>query len=217
MSVEIIWFSGSPFAWRVLLGATVKGIDYESRLIQASESEHKSRSFLALNPRGKVPVLRHGNVVVAESLAILAYLDRAFPDRPIFGHTAEETGKIWHAIFDFENNAPVLKFVTPIFFGGLADKMDAVKEAAHAVDGELAALDIKLRDREWLVGSEISAADIAIFPIIQLFARGHQKAGALPFEVASLPIIEKRPALGAWCERIEALPGYDATYPPHWR
>ena len=35
--------------------------------------------------------------------------------------------------------------------------------------------------------------------------------------VGILPLAETHPALAAWRERIRALPGYDATTPPHWR
>jgi hypothetical protein len=58
-SVEIYWISGSPFAWRVLLTAEVKGIHYEEKL-QASKGELKAPDFLAINPLGRVPALREG-------------------------------------------------------------------------------------------------------------------------------------------------------------
>ena len=57
-SVEIYWISGSPFAWRVLLTAEVKGIPYEEKLLQASKGELKTPEFLAINPLGRVPALR---------------------------------------------------------------------------------------------------------------------------------------------------------------
>jgi hypothetical protein len=57
-SVETYWISGSPFAWRVLLTAEVKGIPYEERLLQASKGELKAPDFLAINPLGRVPALR---------------------------------------------------------------------------------------------------------------------------------------------------------------
>ena len=40
--VEIYWISGSPFSWRVLLTAEVKGIPYEGKLLEASKGEHKT-------------------------------------------------------------------------------------------------------------------------------------------------------------------------------
>src|SRR5215813_8198463 len=81
--LEIYWGSGSPFAWRVLLAAELKRIPYESRLLEFSKGDLKTPEFLALNPRGKVPVIRDGDVVLAESLAIIAYLERKHPDRAL--------------------------------------------------------------------------------------------------------------------------------------
>jgi glutathione S-transferase len=74
--VEIYWISGSPFAWRVLLTAEVKGIPYEGKLLEASKGELKTPEFLAINPLGRVPAIRDGNFTLHESLAIMVYLDR---------------------------------------------------------------------------------------------------------------------------------------------
>jgi len=47
-------------------------------------------TILALNFRGRVPILKDGDYVVFESLAVLYYLDLKYPDPPIFGHSPEE-------------------------------------------------------------------------------------------------------------------------------
>ena len=90
MAIEVYWGSGSPFAWRVLLALEHKRLPYVSHLLQFSKQEHKSPQMLALNPRGRVPVLKDGDYVCFESLAILYYLDRKYPEPPIFGRTPEE-------------------------------------------------------------------------------------------------------------------------------
>src|SRR5579885_1995252 len=58
MTLGIFWGSGSPFSWRVLLGAHIKGLEYESRLLEFSKGHLKAPEFLQMNPRGKVPVIR---------------------------------------------------------------------------------------------------------------------------------------------------------------
>ncbi len=80
MAIEVFWGSGSPFAWRVLLALEFKKLPYVSHLLQFSKQEHKSPQMLALNPRGRVPVLKDGDYVCFESLAILYYLDLKYPD-----------------------------------------------------------------------------------------------------------------------------------------
>ena len=103
MAIELYWGSGSPFAWRVMLTLEVKGLAYESKLLEFSKGENKAPAYLLLNPRGKVPTLKDGDFVLYESLAIMSYLDRKYPDPPLFGKTPEETGLIWRALAECES------------------------------------------------------------------------------------------------------------------
>ena len=89
MGLELYWGSGSPFAWRVMLTLEVNGLAYESRFLEFSKGEHQAPAYLQLNPRGKVPTLKDGDFVIYESLAIMSYLDRKYPDPPLFGEAAQ--------------------------------------------------------------------------------------------------------------------------------
>ena len=55
------------------------GAPYETIVLGYAESM-KSADYLAINPMGKVPAIKHGEVVVTEGAAICAYLADAFPD-----------------------------------------------------------------------------------------------------------------------------------------
>lgn len=219
MAIELYWGSGSPFAWRVMLTLEVKGLAYESKLLEFSKGEHKTPAYLELNPRGKVPTLRDGGFVVYESLAIMSYLDRKYPTPPLFGTTAEETAVIWQTISECESYFAGAgdKVVRPLFFGKGLDKVDDIQQAAQAIRTELKTLDTRLSTRNWLVGEAISAADIAIFPMIQLILRAAGKEAARPFNFQWLPLAQFYPHIAKWCERIEGLLNYQRTYPPHWR
>src|SRR5258705_13308681 len=98
MAIELYWGSGSPFAWRVMLTLEVKGLTYESKLLEFSKGEHKTPAYIQLNPRGKGPTLKDSEFVIYESIAIMAYLDRKYPDPPLLDKPAEEAGLIWRAI-----------------------------------------------------------------------------------------------------------------------
>ncbi len=146
MALEVFWGSGSPFAWRVLLALEYKRLPYVSRLLQFSKQEHKSPQMLALNPRGRVPVLKDGDYVCFESLAILYYLDLKYPQPPIFGHTPEEAGTIMRVICEYQAYIePRLTTIASGVFQGNADlsgdeitaAMHAVASALHAGGGEL--------------------------------------------------------------------------------
>jgi len=197
----------------------VKGLAYESKLLEFSKGEHKTAAYLQLNPRGKVPTLKDGDFVVYESLAIMSYLDRKYPTPPLFGTNAEETALIWQAISECESyfaNAGD-KVVRPLFFGKGLDKVEDIQQAAEAIRQELKILDERLGNANWLVGETITAADIAIFPMIQLVLRAASKEAARSFNLHWLPLATYYPDIAKWVGRIEALPNYERTYPPHWR
>jgi glutathione S-transferase len=219
MAIELYWGSGSPFAWRVMLTLEVKGLAYESKLLEFSKGEHKAPAYLVLNPRGKVPTLKDRDFVLYESLAIMSYLDRKYPDPPLFGKTPEETGLIWRALAECESYVASAgdKVVRPIFFGKGLDRVEEIEQAAQTLRRELKMIDERLAGSHWLVGEEISAADIGLFPLVQLLLRAASKEAARPFHLGLLPLAQTFPNVVSWIQRIEALPNYQRTYPPHWR
>jgi glutathione S-transferase len=59
------------------------GEPFDLHLLSLARGEHKSPEYLKINPMGKVPALRHGDVVITEGAAICAYLADEFPDRKL--------------------------------------------------------------------------------------------------------------------------------------
>ncbi|MBT4162653.1 MAG: glutathione S-transferase, partial [Gammaproteobacteria bacterium] len=55
------------------------GQPYERVILDLAADEHKSPEFLGINPLGRVPALTHGDLIVTETAAIVAYLADAFP------------------------------------------------------------------------------------------------------------------------------------------
>ena len=55
------------------------GEPYDIHLLSLSKGENRAPGYLAVNPMGKVPALRHGDVVITEAAAICTYLADAFP------------------------------------------------------------------------------------------------------------------------------------------
>jgi glutathione S-transferase len=219
MAIELYWGSGSPFAWRVMLTLEVKGLAYESKLLEFSKGEHKAPAYLRLNPRGKVPTLKDGDFILYESLAIMSYLDRKYSDPPLFGKTPEDTGLIWRILSECDSyivsNGD--KVVRPIFFGKGLDKAEEIQQAAQKLRQELERIDERLAGPHWLVGDSISAADIGVFPLVQMLVRAASKEVAQPLNLGLLPLAQTFPNIANWVQRIEALPNYQRTYPPHWR
>ena len=218
MAIEVFWGSGSPYAWRVLLALEYKRLPYVSHLLQFSKQEHKSQDMLALNPRGRVPVLKDGEYVCFESLAILYYLDLEYPQPPLFGRTPEEAGTIMRVICEYQAYLePLVHIITQAVFGGAALGSDTITSAMHAVASEARTSEGRLSKSAWIVGDSCSAVDLVIFPGIQLLKRALEKPRAAELTARFMPVEVHYPALGRWLARVAAQPGYDRTYPPHWR
>lgn len=219
MALELWWGSGSPYSWRALLALEYKKLPYVSHLVQFAKQEHKSPQMLQMNPRGRVPVLKDGDYVCFESLAIVQYLDRKYPDPPLLGRTAEEAGTIMRVICEYQAYVEehIMKVIYAILFQSAEGHSDDVARAMHLIATEARTIESRLSQSSWLVGEDFSAADVVIFPGIQMLLRALDRREAQELRGRLLPLETNYPAIAAWIKRIEALPGYERTYPPHWR
>ena len=222
MAIDVYWGSGSPFSWRVLLALEHKRLHYTNHLLQFSKQEHQSPQMLSLNFRGRVPVLKDGDYVVFESLAVLFYLDRKYPTpAPLFGNSPEEAGVVMRVICEYQAYAEehVMKIVSAflVHTPGHTVESEELAESMHVVAREARSIEARLASADWVVGERISAADIVIFPSLQLLLRALGKPAARDLSSRFLPLEVNYPALSRWIARIQTLPGYEKTYPPHWR
>ena len=219
MAITLYWASGSPSSWRVLLALAHKRLPFESQLLHFDKQEHQSPQMLKMNPRGRVPVLKDNDYVVFESVAILYYLDQKYPQVPIFGLTPEESGVIMRVICEFQAYAePSLqRIVEAVFSDQVSDDIEELTDAMHIVGREARTIEGRLSKEQWIVGENYTALDMVIFPWIQLLRRAMNRPSAAELGARFLPMERNYPALARWISRIESLPGYDETYPPHWR
>jgi len=231
MAIDVYWGSGSPYAWRVLLALEYKGLPYTSHILQFSKQEHKSPHMLHLNPRGRVPVLKDGDYVCFESLAVLYYLDRKYPQPRIFGSTPEEGGVIMRVICEYQAyiEPHLMNIVNAVFTRSANLRRDSnlrndpnpyndqIASDMHAVASEARTIEARLSKSDWVVGESFSAVDMVIFPGIQLLRRALERPEGRELSSRFMPVEVNYPALGRWLTRVENLPGYERTYPPHWR
>ena len=212
MSLIFYYGSGSPFAWKVWLCLEHKGIDYTFKLLSFDKGDTKTPEFLAVNPRGRVPAIMDDGFPLWESNAIIEYLEDRYPQKPLLPKDAKSRARIRRIV-----SAADAYLLPPI--GDLAEETiyksdggDAklMAEAREKVYAELARFDAALPG-DFFAGDELSLADFTIYPHLRLLVR----------------IEERKPGLGiggnmperltAWMKRIEALPYYTKTIPPHWR
>ena len=154
--------------------------------------EMKSPAFIAINPMGKVPALKHGDVVVTETAAIIAYLADAFPQAGLAPALADPIrGTYYRWLFfaagpyEAATTMKALGFDVPperarmCGFGASQSEVLDVLEAA-------------ITPGPYLLGESFSAADIYL---------GAQLGFGLMFK--SIP---PRPAFTAYVARLQARP-----------
>jgi glutathione S-transferase len=218
MNLTLYWGSGSPVSWRALLALELKQLSYQSHQLALSDKEHRSAEFLALSPRGTFPILRDGDRVVRESLAILNYLESIQKEPPLLGSSPEEVAEIWRHIGEHESYlGSAVQTITRAFFrkAGVTDE-EALKKALETTAAELDGLNRRLQESKWIAGERVSAADIVYYPTVHRLLRAAGKAIAQEHGLSKDPLAVY-PAVRAWLAHMADLPGVDATYPPHWR
>ena len=77
--VHVFHFYLSVCSQKLRIFLNLKGIPWQSHLVDLTKNENMSESFLGINPRGLVPVLVHDGAVHIESNDIITYLERTFP------------------------------------------------------------------------------------------------------------------------------------------
>lgn len=214
----LYWISGSPPSWRVMLGLLLKGVAYRSRRLDTAKQDHKAPAYFALNPRGQVPTFVHGATVVRESIAILAYLDRAFDGPALFGATPEEAARTWQQVMDFESNLrPAVTAIAQILLRGEAGRREEeLNTAVTTLRHELGGLGATFAEEPFLGGAHPSAADCWLYPSLAWIERA-KEVGKSPAPDRLGTVLSEAPGLPAWRARVEALDGFSSTVPPHWQ
>lgn len=212
MPIEIYYTGGGPFAWRCLLALAVKRLDYTPMILDLSRGDTKTPEFLKLNPRGTLPVLRDGPIVVRESQAIMFYLDRAYPSIPLYGRTPKEAARIMQEINEQGSYLEALlrKVIGPLLFG--AGQLN-VSEVVNLLHAELTRLNDQLAEEAWIAGDKISAADINLYPFLPTFERALAKPAATELAAAFSGIEKTYPRILRWMRAIQSLDGYAKSLP----
>ena len=80
----------SSTSYRLRIALNLKGLDYEIEPVNIVKGEQREAEFLSHNPFAGVPLLQAGGRDRAQSLAILEWLDEAYPDRPLLPQGIED-------------------------------------------------------------------------------------------------------------------------------
>ena len=96
--VHVLHFMGSSCSQKLRIFLNLKGIPWESHLVDLLANENFRPWFLGINPRGLVPVLVHDGAVHIESNDIIQYLEKTFPTPRLIpaGHENEVAALLKH-------------------------------------------------------------------------------------------------------------------------
>lgn len=159
-------------------------------------------------------MIEDGDFVLYESVAILEYLDEQYPQAGhgrLFPQDIRHRAIVRRLIQETEYLAPALgQLGGELFFKPESEwDLETIAKGREALALELARFQRELRG-EYLVYT-LSASDLTLYPWLALALRMERKK----------PDLAIRPLIGAnlsdWMRRIERLPYFEKTIPPHWK
>ena len=178
---------------RVELFLSLLGLPFESIDVDLAQKQHKSPEFLAMNPLGQIPVLRDGDLTLADSNAILVYLEALhapgqwLPRDPVGAARVQR----WLSLA-----------AGPLAFGPAAARVVQLfkrpvdpKEAIERAEALFGLMESELERTPFLVGERATLADVAHYAYVARAPEG-------------LVSLQPYPSIRAWLARIEALPGF---------
>ncbi len=151
----------------------------------------KSPEYLAINPMGKVPALRHGDAIITETGAICAYLADAFPEAGLAPEPGSRARGDYYRWLFF-GAGPVDSAVVNKSLGFEPPAERRVMVGYGSLQYVLDALEKAVSGAEYLAGDKFSAADLYL---------GAQIGWGMMFGA-----LEKRPAFEAYWNRIKDRP-----------
>jgi glutathione S-transferase len=191
MADELVFYTNPQSRGRIIRWMLEEvGQPYKTEVLDYA-STMKGSAYLAINPMGKVPALRHGEAVVTETAAICAYLADAFPQAKLAPPPGDRQRAPYYRWMFFAagpveaaTSNKALNFVVPpgrermMGYGTFEQTMDALEGAVSK--------------GKYLLGDNFSAADVYV-------------GSAIGFGLM-FGTIEKRPAFEQYWQRLSVRP-----------
>ena len=167
------------------------GEPFEVKLLNLNNGENRQPSFLAINPMGKVPSIRHGDTVVTEAAAICAYLADAFPHAGLAPPpTSRERGPYYRWLFFAAGPVEAAVMDKALGFEIPPEREGMV--GYGNIERALAAAEGQLYRSEYIAGDRFTASDVYVGSMIGwgMMFRG----------------VDKRPAFERYWALVSARP-----------
>ena len=188
---KLTFYHASPSRSSIVLWMLEElGEPYDIHLLRLTKGENREPAYLAINPMGKVPAIRHGDTIITEAAAICTYLADEFPAARL------------NVPIGSPQRGVYLKW---LFFGpsciepAVTDRAAPRKEEARRgmlgygdFDTTMNTVAAAVAQGPWLLGEQFTAADVII--------GAHIRYGMM------FKMIPERPEFTAYAGRIAARP-----------
>lgn len=187
-----IWLSGPTY--KAGLALSLMGQPFAYKHVDLRAGAHKQADYLAINRFGQVPALVDGDLTLCQSGSILLYLADKFGK--MGGTTAEEKARVREWLFwEFDRLAPNIYRPRAIKRGFAKADDNVVQLYTSLANDALKVLDAELAKGAFLVGSNATIADVAVYGDVAY-------AGEGAIDLSPYANVK------AWMARVEALPGF---------
>jgi len=198
----------STASYRVRIALGLKGLAYERVALNLRDGAQRTTEYRAINPQGLIPLLLDGEKAIAQSLAIIEYLEETHPQPALLPSSALERARVRSMALAVAcdmhplNNLRVLDFLRgPL---GLEEPKVTGTWYGHWIAQGFAGLEQEARrwsaDGRHMFGASVSLADVCIVP--QMYNANRFQCDVTPY-----------PTLRGICAYLEQLPAFAAAVP----
>lgn len=207
MGISIYGAALSPFVRKVRVAAKEKGLEYEHVHVDPFK---KPEDYWEMSPFGRIPALKDGDKILADSGVICSYLDSQYPETPLYPTDAYERARtLWFEKFGDYELAPVATFgvfrnrVVMRLLGQNCDESTVSEALNEKLPPLLDYLEKEIGDRKYIVGNNLTVADIAIATHFVNMSLGGEQIDAQrwPKSAAYVEGILSRPAFAELSEK----------------
>jgi glutathione S-transferase len=203
-TLQILGAPQSPLVWATRMATIEKGIAADF-----IDARPHSPEIDAIQPFGKIPVMRHGDVELGESRAIAHYIDGLSEANPLVPRDLAGAARTEQWIMHFHTEyvpAMLARYIVQYFFPQTSDgtpDRTAIQAALPALENAIGVLDRRMEPRDYVAGA-FSLADLFFGPVLHY-------VNTLP---EGARMIAAAPHVSAYLDRLSSRAAFKATFPP---